>query len=378
MNIFLEPFVEMLNDLSNEGIQFTVDGKKKTLKVFAICCCVDSAARPPMQALTQYNGYNICSWCLHPGEYVKDAMKFPLLEDIPGKRNQEDSLQHMHEAVQTKKPVFGFKNVSVLILLNYFDIVLGFVPDYLHNILLGIGPQFVKYWCEQRYPYTKSSTPVATIDALLNNIKAPIQISRRSRPLSMRHFYKGREWENWLLYYSLPLLKQVLQKKYLVHWSKLVEAIHILLSTEVTVHAVNKANALLHEFVADVENLYGKQAMMYNVHQLLHVCESVTNWGPLWAHNGFAFESGNGKLLKKIFAANGVCNQISRFINLQQSFDFIVCKMNSFVVDSVAKNFFEHIDDKICVHSLKLTEIRYFGVQQITNKKVDWRFESFL
>ncbi|XP_043469590.1 uncharacterized protein LOC122503198 [Leptopilina heterotoma] len=40
--------------------------------------------------------------------------------------------------------------------------------------------------------------------------------------------------------------------------------------------------------------------MTFNVHLLLHLAESVYNWGPLWAHSAFAFESGNGQLLKNV------------------------------------------------------------------------------
>ena len=50
--------------------------------------------------------------------------------------------------------------------------------------------------------------------------------------------------------------------------------------------------------------------MTYNVHILLHLARSVLNWGPLFAHSAFGFESGNCELLKAIHAAKGVHHQV--------------------------------------------------------------------
>ena len=58
-------------------------------------------------------------------------------------------------------------------------------------------------------------------------------------------------------------------------------------------------------FVAQTETLYGKEAMTFNVHQILHLAVNVRDRGPLWSHSDFPFESGNGKLVKKIYAARG-------------------------------------------------------------------------
>ena len=74
----------------------------------------------------------------------------------------------------------------------------------------------------------------------------------------------------------------------------LVEAVYIMLQNEITITQLDHADRLLHIFVAKTEALYGKEAMTFNVHQLLHLAASVRDWGPLWSHSGFPFESGNG------------------------------------------------------------------------------------
>ena len=50
--------------------------------------------------------------------------------------------------------------------------------------------------------------------------------------------------------------------------------------------------------VGTCDRLYGPKFITFNVHQLLHLPQSVRQWGPLWAHSVFPFEDWNGRLLK--------------------------------------------------------------------------------
>ena len=81
---------------------------------------------------------------------------------------------------------------------------------------------------------------------------------------------------------------------------------------------IAKADELLKRFVVKTQILYSSDALTYNVHQLLHVAQRVSDWGPLWSHFGYPFENNNGRLLKMIHAANGVTNQLVQNINLKQ------------------------------------------------------------
>ena len=66
MNVFLKPFVEDMNKLSDHGIKCHINNEERIIKVFSLVSCVDSVARAPMQGLTQFNGRYGCNWCLHP------------------------------------------------------------------------------------------------------------------------------------------------------------------------------------------------------------------------------------------------------------------------------------------------------------------------
>ncbi|KAJ8666051.1 hypothetical protein QAD02_007713 [Eretmocerus hayati] len=101
------------------------------------------------------------------------------------------------------------------------------------------------------------------------------------------------------------------------------EAIHILMSDEISHEALLKAHTLLNNFVVLTQILYGKRAMTFNVHQLTHLTQSVAYFGPLGEHNGYPFESGNGEILKTVHSGKGVINQICRNVNMGTSLQTI-------------------------------------------------------
>lgn len=150
MTTFLRPFVNQMNTFSNNGIPCNFNGENKEIKLYALCCCVDSVARAPIQGLIQYNGYFGCSWCYHPGKAVRantrKVVKYPLLEDVPELRDAEMSIEYIDLAVNLGAPVYGWKNASPLLLLHKFNIIKSIVPDAMHCILLGIVKRFFQYW----------------------------------------------------------------------------------------------------------------------------------------------------------------------------------------------------------------------------------------
>ncbi|KAL7289590.1 hypothetical protein TKK_0016557 [Trichogramma kaykai] len=109
MNTFLKVFVDTLQKISVDGINCVFQNSiAKNIKLYAVCCCVDSVARAPMQGITQFNGFYGCNWCLHPGKSVKNktkgtTVKYVLLEDPIDMRTKSNMLEHMEQSKQEKK-----------------------------------------------------------------------------------------------------------------------------------------------------------------------------------------------------------------------------------------------------------------------------------
>ena len=99
---------------------------------------------------------------------------------------------------------------------------------------------------------------------------------------------------------------------YAKHWACLVQSYYTLLKNNITRDELDQSNFLLKKFVVYTEEYYSANAMTFNIHQLLHLAQSIADWGPLWAHSGYCFENGNGQLVRKIQAAKGVIHQLCR------------------------------------------------------------------
>lgn len=96
------------------------------------------------------------------------------------------------------------------------------------------------------------------------------------------------------------------------------------------------------------------------MHQLLHITQSVVDWGPLWAHSGYCFESGNGHILRKVQAAKGVVSQICRSVAMIQS-ELILKTHVAQKSYSKITNFVNYLDHRYCKSTVKLSQVRYFG-----------------
>ena len=252
MTVILDCIVNLLNELSVVGIQCKINENECCVKLFLTLACVDTIARAPMNGTSQFNGNYGCDWCEHPGKYYQGSMRYPYLITPSKLRTKDSTIKDEKKSLESKKAYVGVNNASPLLKLDSFDIIKGFCPDYMHCMLAGVATQFTEYFIREM---TKND--IAELDDLLLKLKVPDQIGRLSRPLTERKYWKCKEWENWVLYYSLPLLQRFLKdKKKLKHWALFVESLHICLQTNITYGELNLVQNLLNRFVAEVEGLY--------------------------------------------------------------------------------------------------------------------------
>lgn len=69
----------------------------------------------------------------------------------------------------------------------------------------------------------------------------------------------GSELRNWLMFYSLPVLKDILPNPYLTHYALLVTGVVLLSSESITTEDIATARSALNTFYDKFPDLYGKQ-----------------------------------------------------------------------------------------------------------------------
>ena len=148
------------------------------------------------------------------------------------------------------------------------------------------------------------SRAICVADNRLKTIKPPSWITRAPQSLSERKYWKASEYRSWLFFYSLPVMMSILPSSYYNHYALLCHAIYILNSK------LKKANKLLQQFYHLFPTLYAERYLSCNMHQLLHLSDSVEQLGPLFTFSCFDHESCNGLLGKMVHSNRGIDKQI--------------------------------------------------------------------
>jgi len=403
MNVYFSQFAKESQKLYSEGFSWTMPQKGVVCsKVVTLNTSLDSVAKADAQKLSQFNGYDSCGYCNHPGDLVdltndlivslprrpdssavcetvgsdlendnanvdrsdvevldvdEPRTGEPVVEETPaasharvikqvrftfsrGGTYPDRTDQRMRECmVQSeveKKPVQGVKGLSPFAFFYCFNLIYGFVIDYMHAVLLGVTKQLLTLWLDPKFRDKDFNIrgEEKLIDQRLLRLTPPLTITRRPQSIKNCIRWKANEFRAWLLYYCLPCLTGILPEVYLKHLSLLVSSVYILSSDCITISDLNAAESYLVQFVKEFE-MYGPSQMTYNVHLLLHLTQCVGFWGPLWAYSAFSFETGNGVLKNMVKGTRGVMTQITNKYITYRFLPKILSVYN--ISDSVAK-----------------------------------------
>lgn len=304
---FLEVFVNQCKELSVNGITWDFNNVSTNSKVYFPMFAADSVARCQIQCINQFNGEFSCPWCLIKGEtYWIDDRKHKWIFDPLDKtqvRNHSQFINHLRilqgdlQSGKNTTSVFGIKSASRLMLLPKFDMVEGFVFDYMHTCLLGVVRTLTCAWLDSKrhgelyYIGNKQEE----INSRIRHCKFPVECQRVLRELKDVAYWKAQEWKLWMIM-AVPLLKGILNDCYLKHFSKFARAIYILAQNIISAVNLEESAKLIHDFCILIPNLYDRSFCTYNIHLLSHAVDCDKQWGPLWAYSLFQFENYNGVL----------------------------------------------------------------------------------
>lgn len=360
MDLFLPPIVDHIKDLSMKGFKLNFDEEIWDSKAYLIACCADSVARCDIQGIHSHRGDFPCSWCLEEGEEGDNNNRIFRYGPLAPPRTLEELIVDAREALQTRTFVNGVKYMSPLAPAPLFHAVDGFIVDQMHAKDEGTTKSFLHAWLgigetvekdEEKPPYNiKSEKNISKINSILKKLKLPKECRKNVRDLKDLAYWTGRELENFGLFISIPVMYTILPKKYVIHWALYVQAIYILLNTEIPLPAVQIASDLIEEFCSQVEELYNSRMMRFNLHILRHFPGNSKRWGPIFALSAYGPEAGNQKLKKLVHNCNYIPNQVCRGLSEEKAL-FILRK---FCSSAITKSFEDAIDHKKCTSPIEL------------------------
>jgi hypothetical protein len=358
MNMLLKPLHRSLCVLK-EGIKVHVNQKEEYCHGYLICLSADLPAKSLALNMVQFNGQSSCIKCLQPGCNFRTVTKgnvhiFPYQDENPdGPPRTSDSVKvDAHKATTTKTNTHGIKGPSFLMMTESFDYVRSTAVDYMHCALLGIERLLTNLWFLPKHAKELFSlySYLDLVDSRLSQIKPPGTISRLPRSISEHFkFWKASELRSWMLYYSLPVLHDIMHYDYFYHYAAFVCAIHTLCQDSISENEIILSEKLLNYFVLMTGSLYGDRYLTLNIHSLLHLPQCVRELGPLWGHSCFPFENANGDLQKFFHGTQFIDMQIVNAVNIVQQLPLLTQHVKP---QSIAYNFVNHLLTKGNKHHL--------------------------
>ncbi len=218
---------------------------------------------------------------------------------------------------------------SVLLELDYFDVIRQTPIDAMHNLFLGIAKAFFELLVDRGI---LTDAKMAMITSNLENMFTNSSKSWLPKNIGSHwKFFNASEWKQWVMIYSLPAFRGVIPIDYLKTWSLFVNACQLICKPLVSKSEAEKAHNLLCDYVKQLERQFGKETIKPNHHMSLHLKECIEDFGGVYTTWLFSFERFNGflgdyqtnnkgievTLMRKIIADSTLAN---RSFDLPQSF----------------------------------------------------------
>lgn len=279
---YLAQFVKDLQNVLCNGIIY--NGKQFNVEISAFIC--DAPARAYIKQVKGFNGYSGCDKCFQEGVWM-NKMTFP---ETKHKLRTDSSFSDMvdEEHHIGKSPLSGLvKMVSM------------FPPDYMHVCCLGVTRKMLHIWLKGKHLATKlpSQTAAGISDKLLKlRFYTPSEFNRKPRGLSEIDRWKATEFRSFMLYWGPVVLKDSLPSELYDNFMLFSVGMYMLLSPSISEEMLAFAQKLMVAFVEHFGELYGKDEIVYNIHQLTHLAEEYRRFGNLDNISGFPFENCLGQI----------------------------------------------------------------------------------
>ena len=293
MNIYLKPIVRELMLLEKHGVKVEPPMCSPFVsKVILLAGTCDLPAKCLVLNCIQFNGEFGCTKCLEPGITLTTSVRghthvYPYNDLYSNGHCQNRTKETYHdnskEALSKCSIENGIKGPSWLMKLKHYDIIKGTSIDYMHCVLLGVMKLLMSLWFNTTHKHERYyiGRKVGLVDQRLSEINPPSIITRRPRGSEHFKFYKASEYRSFLLYYSLPILHDILPQVYWNHYARFVVSIYYLTQQSISDQQLDYCEQSIKQFCSQFESLYGRRYMTANIHLLLHLTECVRELGPL-------------------------------------------------------------------------------------------------
>jgi hypothetical protein len=309
------------------------------------------------------------------------------------------------------------KGPCCLTSLKYFHPVTSISIDFMHSLLEGVIKKFFAFWFDSNHSkgaYSLRSMQ-REIEKRLASISPPMFVPSTPRTIYSHNLWRAHEYLSFILYYALPVFRDLMPLPYYEHLKKLVLFVEIMLASKIKIDNLLKVENTIIEFVKEASTLYPVTIMLSGMHELIHLVDCTLDFGPLNSINCFQFEELNRKLMRflhghdligeeliKIASTAQMLSSFTKTIKNSKIRDFIATRLNfkssnikklsngiienvvldkvkastnTIYIDLYEKYFGQKLDHLEIFHKLRHNRI-IFNSSQIVSKRCDSCFIS--
>lgn len=303
---YLEQFIHDLKDVCGCGVQFNNKHYKVALPDAFMC---DAPARAFLKCVKGHTGYFGCERCVRKGVSVAHRMTFPEISAAP--RTNVRFAEMMEGEYQVEQsPLIGLG----------IGCITDFVLDYMHLVCLGVVRRLI-FFGPQVLLKVISDELVAVRKCL------PREFCRKPRAFQEYKLWKATEFRQFLLYTGPVVLRNKLPNNLYRNFMVLSYSMRLLLSSQkISAKYADYVEALMKVFVQNFATLYGRDMVVYNVHNFIHLADDARKYGFLDAISCFPFENYLGKLKRMVRKGQSPLSQIVKRVAEMQKLDSIHTK----------------------------------------------------
>ena len=269
INSFLEPLVtELLEFWSGKELCVYGTGTKQKVRCALLCVSCDLPAGRKVCGFVSYNARYGCSKCLKSFSGGVGSMNFSGFDRSTWRpRTREAHVAAISKilACNTKADVTkvesenGYRH-TIFLKLPYFTPATKLIVDPMHNLFLGTGKYILKnIWLGLNIIEVSQ---FEKIQERMDRMNAPTDIGRIPYKIASGFSsFTADQFKNWILYFSVIVLRDVLTGEHLECWQHFVLALRKLCKKTLKPLDIQVGDALLMQFCSRYEIIYGKSAV---------------------------------------------------------------------------------------------------------------------
>ncbi len=312
---FMKPIVDELNSLY-KGVKMATDSFKKgvTLRAMVIMAACDGPAARKLLGFLAHSALKGCVKCLKhfPGKVGEKY--YGGFNDTAPKRTGYSHRLHCSEIMNAKNDTEQGKletkygcRPSEMLRLQYFDPIRMNVIDPMHCLFLRLAKTFFRKLVEKQI---LTDEKLADLERNVKSIFNPFTTTWLPKHINSNwKNYNAHEWMQWTLIYSIPAFKGVTPPEYLELWQKFVQACSLICHPIVYIPDAKRAETLFNEYCQQFESLFGRDAVVPNMHFATHIVECMEDFGSIYTFWCFGMERLNGFLGD--YSTNGQCIEVT-------------------------------------------------------------------